>query len=98
MQQPVLKQYIRDKKNNPIGILLATQEDNGIHIGWSLCSKKDKFNKEKGMTIALGRMNVYYIDNDMDYMLTVIPNTIKKDFQYIYDRADRYFNKTAKTE
>lgn len=93
----MLKQYIRDKKNNPIGILLATKKDNVIHIGWSLCSKKDKFNKEKGMTIALGRMMFYYIPQP-GLIPFGIPNSIQENVAYIADRANRYFNKTAKTE
>lgn len=96
----MLKQYIRDKKNNPIGILLATQKDNVIHIGWSLCSKKDKFNKEKGMTIAEGRLNSYFLP--LDYYSTKFelkhPHSIQRDVDYIVDRAKRYYNKTAKTE
>jgi len=51
--------YIRDKKHNPYGVLLAKKNGNSVSIGYSLCCKKDTFNKKMGRLIAEGRANVY---------------------------------------
>lgn len=54
MEKQVI-QYIRDKKNNPKGVMVAFTEGEQIYIGWSLCSKYDKYDKHKGFDIAVGR-------------------------------------------
>jgi hypothetical protein len=50
-------QYFRGDGNHSIGVMIAmhNEEDNIVHIGWSKCNKKDKFNKERGIKIARGR-------------------------------------------
>lgn len=49
------KQYIRDSKRNPIGVMVVSEHKN--LFGWSFCNPKDKFIKQRGTDIALGRMN-----------------------------------------
>ena len=49
----MLISYVRNPDNNErIGVIVAISVDN---IGWSQCNKKDKFDKERGKEIALGR-------------------------------------------
>lgn len=50
-------QYVRNKKRIPHGVLVAVKFDdgNGFRIGYSLCNKKDKFNKRTALNIAMGR-------------------------------------------
>lgn len=57
LPSPLLKQFIRAKDGQPIGILLAFKEGNDYKIGWSLTAVKrgDKFNKALGERIALSR-------------------------------------------
>lgn len=62
----MLMEYIRNKKNEKIGILVADIIDNDVHIAYSICNKKDKFNKQYGKEITTNRMNTHntpHIDN-----------------------------------
>ena len=88
--KPILHTYVRDRKNNPIGVVVAVKLDTKIHCGWSLVKRKsgDKFDRETGLSIALGRAVVTtgYAQN--------VPQTIKKNFDSILVRASRYFKET----
>lgn len=55
-QSKQLRKYIRDDRRNPIGVIVAEKHDEEILFGWSLCSVKDRFNKEHGLRIAMGRL------------------------------------------
>lgn len=48
----MLKQYVRDEQNNPIGVVFI----DGMNIGWSLLNRKDRWNKELGNQIAINRL------------------------------------------
>ena len=49
-----LIERIRNKKNNPRGVLVARKLGPKTYaIGWSLCSKTDKFDMNTGVTMAL---------------------------------------------
>lgn len=53
-----LKQYIRDERNCPMGVMVATvNEENPmyVHIGVSLCHEHDKFDKTVGYNLAKNR-------------------------------------------
>lgn len=51
--------YVRDKKRNPYGILLAKKNGDNVSIGFAFCCPKDSFDKKLGRTIAEGRANAY---------------------------------------
>lgn len=52
-----IKQYIRNEKRVPVGILLATKSEDGkLLVGWSMCGPKDNFDKRFGEQIARNRM------------------------------------------
>ena len=54
-----LKQYIRDERNCPMGVMVATvNEENPmyVHIGVSLCHEHDKFDKTIGYNLAKDRV------------------------------------------
>jgi hypothetical protein len=56
MSQNVLVQFVRNHKGVPHGVLAAVKREDGeIHINYSLCNKLDKFSKELGKQIAVGR-------------------------------------------
>jgi len=78
-----LIEYIKDKKNNRRGVLVATKETVGFSIGWSLCCKKDKFNREFGQDIAIGRAE------RNSRMKT--PHSIHDKMVRFHNRAQRYF-------
>ena len=51
-------EYIRNAKKIPLGILIYSfNADNEIVFGWSLCHKKDKWNKQLAKKIAYTRYN-----------------------------------------
>ena len=57
-----LVEYVRPENSKegvrePIACFVAKKtEDNFVRIGWSICSSRDRFNKEFGRKIALGRL------------------------------------------
>lgn len=82
-----LIQYVRNKHGHPIGILYCAGEYNKeIVVGWSLCSKRDKFNKQLGLTIAKNRIVCY---REMR-----IPDSILGPLKSFVKRAEKYFNVT----
>ena len=50
----MLIQYIRNKNNQPIGVVVAVDK---YKVGYSLCKKGDRFDKQRGFEIAVGRAN-----------------------------------------
>jgi hypothetical protein len=53
--EKVVYEYIRRPNRQPIGVLCAVLVDGEVQVGWSLCRKGDRFGKELGRRIALGR-------------------------------------------
>lgn len=63
--QQTLIQYVRDNNRTPRGIVVAIKLSNGkIGIGWSLCRKNERFIKDMGLQIAIGRAMTLNDDND----------------------------------
>jgi len=50
----MILQYVR-KNRKKQGILVSIVEGNEVYIGWSKLCKRDKFNKNFGLGIAIGR-------------------------------------------
>lgn len=48
-------QYIRNGRNERIGAVVAIDAE---RVGWSVCNKKDVFNKNRALKIAIGRAEV----------------------------------------
>lgn len=81
----ILKQYVRDKKGNPRGLVLAVVEPgpNLVKLGWSFCNtKKDKFDRKLAETIALGRTETGTGHST--------PLAVKKEFAYFQKRLLRF--------
>ena len=76
-------QYIRDKKRIPCGVLVAVKNLDGYNIGYSLCSKYDRFEKKMALKIALGRANIG--DN------STTPNIVSKMLPEFVNRCKRYY-------
>jgi hypothetical protein len=53
--QHTVIQYVRCRKNIPHGVLVAVKSEHGYRLGYSLCNKKDRFNKRMALKIAIGR-------------------------------------------
>lgn len=89
---PTIIQYIYNKKipsknRRAIGVLAAVARGDAekIHIGWSLCAKGrgDKFDKARGLQIALGRSLVG--------STAEVPDSIAEQINCFSARACRYF-------
>jgi hypothetical protein len=86
----MLKEYIRNKQGNPIGILLSDNYAGVIEFGYSLCNKKDTYNKEKGHLIALNRLhNPKWLD---------LPYSIDKQYNRFVERSKKYFKNAVVLE
>lgn len=86
----VLLQYKRDRKGQLKGVVLATGAG---AIGWSLCNKKDVFNKAKGISIALKRaekMKTLSTIERLEYAESC-PYTLDEIAVAISDRSYHYF-------
>jgi hypothetical protein len=83
----ILFSYYRIK-SKPIGCIAATGFNK---VGWSLCSKKDVFNKRLARTIAIGR------SKDAAKAIRAILSTRNPPKGFInlidemYERSQRYF-------
>ena len=87
--QTVIKEYIRNKKNDPRGVAVAVKDGDQVFYGYSLCNPCDKSNQEFGLTIALKRA----LAKD-GYALPHSPATVRQimeKFLNLEQRALRYF-------
>lgn len=84
-------QYIRDKKNNRIGVMVAIEEGDNIHLGFSMCHKNDIFNAERGIAIALGRAKTHRNPGDDTDILTGFKRISQNDIERFMHRAHKYF-------
>jgi hypothetical protein len=86
--QNELIQYIRDKNNTPLGVVVAQKRDNVIYYGYSLRNKKDKWNREVGIKIAIARANAdSYVLPSSVKLTTLVLNALND----LNKRAVRYF-------
>lgn len=81
-----LKEYIRDRKGNKVGLIIGFVHKNMIVVGWSKANLKagDKFDHAYGMNLALNRA------------LSVIPTpeldpSLKSQMREFQMRCLRYF-------
>jgi len=79
----MLIKYVRKGGNRKKGVLVAVQVDGKINFGWSLCHRRDKFNKDKGKQIAIGRA--------VCGKKVKIPESLKYDMDAFVARATRYY-------
>lgn len=85
----ILVQFIRNKKNQRIGVLVGIPdpENRFYRIGWSQArSHVEKFDKEQGMKIALGRAQANSDMSEMPKSLHLSPL-----YHQFMDRCDAYF-------
>ena len=82
--------YRKFERGKKFGVVVALDKD---ILGWSLCNKKDKFDKEKGVAIALGRaalaseMSLSERSNYYDQ----VPQSLVKVFEEMRERSKKYF-------
>lgn len=83
--KPIIK-YVRHGRK-PFGVMVAEKIDGNVYFGWSLCNRKDRFNKKEGLYYAIKRMNQQRENGTQDEM----PRSIAKWFDKFFDRATRYY-------
>lgn len=49
------KKQTNNKGGHKVGVMVAVECNDGVHIGWSLCNKTDVFDVDGGITRATGR-------------------------------------------
>lgn len=79
--EPVMKGclLIKTIKHAPYGCVVAT--GNG-QVGWSLCSKEDKFDKKMAVNIAVGRAGGSE---------SQVPKSLQKEVDEMLKRSKAYF-------
>ena len=90
-------QYIRDSKGRSRGLLVAGRDmmSGLVSIGWSMCNKKDVFDKSVAWMLATSRL-VYNRFEEDTVSKGGIPHSIEPELFFFYDRAERYFCKETK--
>lgn len=101
----VLREYIREKKRKPIGMVIGYINGDGVPlIGFSICHKTDEWNKEIGYLVAWARLSnkpltllgLHLPKGAMDYrkerdlrILKAVPYITKME-ERLKERADRF--------
>jgi hypothetical protein len=80
-------QYVRNNKNIPQGVLVAIKSEDGFRIGYSLCNKKDRFNKRMALKIAIGRAEF----SSDPAVVSVMPHPVKKMASAFWARCRKYY-------
>lgn len=85
--------YSRDKNGNPRGVLVAVKVGNrgDFNIGYAQCRKEDKFSKNMGLKIAVGRAELGYNYNSLDNL----PHNLRKMLPSFINRCERYYKVTT---
>jgi hypothetical protein len=87
-----LIQYVRNKKNQRVGVVVAVKNsnpENPFTLGWSMCRVKlDKFNKSRGIFIARERAS-------KTGTLKQMPRLVKPVFDKMIERGYKYFKATS---
>lgn len=88
MERQLIKYLRKDKTKEPKGIIVSFTEDNKIYVGYSLCSKRDAWDKELGFKIAINRAYFY---GDNEYQIYPIAQSAKNEFVKMIERSERFF-------
>jgi hypothetical protein len=88
MKNNTLIQYIRDDQYKPYGVVVAVRKDNDIYYGFSIQNKKDRWDRETGVKIAVARANAgeYVLPKSEKLCKCILEN-----FRLLSERAVRYF-------
>lgn len=76
-------QYVRNNKRVPYGVVVAVKTAYGYRVGYSLCNKRDKFNKRVALDVALGRTKTNLVGEP--------PHDIKRMIPSFLERCDKYY-------
>lgn len=83
----IVIKYVRDNNRKPIGVVVAIDSNK---IGWSMCHKDDRWNKDMGKTIAINRA---WEGLSLEDNIKKAPLCMTKALYAMYARAGKYFNR-----
>jgi len=85
-----LREYIRDEKRNPSGVLVG----NPIGIGYSKVNVKkgDRFDREFGITKARDRANSGRIPVGHTCLRSEVPDVVHEQLTRFSKRCEKFFN------
>jgi len=89
MHQTEIIHFLRNRKNRRVGVLIGMKNQDSITVGWSLCNKKDQFNKDMALHIARERA-MFGIGKSVN-----TPHLVNKQIDFFIDRCERYFKSTV---
>ena len=85
----MIYQHVRDNNNNPVGYMVAVETSPSIiQIGVSLYNPKDKWDRDRGRQIALGRA---WKDGIMPHIPKKKEKYVVKAYESLVNRAEKYF-------
>ncbi len=83
-----IQQFVRDRKGNPRGVVVAAEVNGKVQYGWSFTNTKlgDRFDKQRGLNIAYGRLMNGWNSHNVS-----VPHDVITILTRIADRAKKYF-------
>ena len=75
----MLVKYVRDSKRRPVGVVVATGK---YKVGWSLCDKKDKWDKKVGVALAAGRASLPKTEDPAQTVIKAVKNMKSRAVAY----------------
>ena len=86
--QNYIYEFVKNSKKKPVGVVLASvspTRNNTVYLGWSRCNiKKEPFDKQRGLAIALGRATK---EGGVD----CVPQSMFLELDNMRVRATKYF-------
>jgi hypothetical protein len=82
-------QYVRNNKRIPYGVVVGVKTPEGFALGYSLCNKKDRFNKKMALKIAIGRAS--YNGCKSASVAEQEPHDIRKIMPTFFERCKKYY-------
>lgn len=84
----MIAEYIRDNSGKKRGLVMAVlREDGYVGIGWSVCNKKDVFDRDRAWSIAQGRAV-----NGREHLNGHIPSAAADAIEKMFSRASKYYH------
>jgi hypothetical protein len=87
----MLVEFVKNKRGKKIGAVVAVGP---LNVGYSLCNKKDKFDKDLAVEIARGRAEVSPVGYGwgVDYANVLnVPHTVRPTVEKMLNRVKRYY-------
>ena len=81
---PITQRIIKNRKK--VGMFISYVEQDKVYIGYSLCSKEDKYDNDKALKIATSRASSCWGEKGIR-----LAHSVLTDFTKFYERCERYY-------